>query len=83
MPYRGPSYLALRYAAMRKTKPFSLSDLMHVMGHKFEKPYMAGRSLDRLTAQGLIERIDDKWQITDDGSIYLRDTATAYKGEFK
>ena len=83
MPYRGPSYLALRYAAMRKTRPFTLSELMHVLGHKFDKPYMAGRSLDRLSAQGLIERTADTWQITDDGLIYLRDTATAYKGEFK
>lgn len=68
---------------MRKNKPFTIPELMYVMGHKFAKPYMAGRSLDRLTSQGLVERVQDKWKITEYGMAYLRDTATAYRGEFK
>lgn len=83
MPYRGPSYSALRYAAMRKQRAFTVDEVMHTIGHRFEKPYIAGRSLDRLTKQGLLTCSDGKWTITIAGLEYLRTTVKPYQGENK
>jgi hypothetical protein len=81
MPYRGPSYLALRFAAMRKKRSFTIPELMHVFGHKYKKPYMAGRSLERLVSYKFLERYGDTWQITAKGHEYLRMTGENYMGE--
>jgi hypothetical protein len=83
IPYRGPSYIALRYASMKKTRPFTLQELFNCMHHKFKKPYVAGRSLDRLTNLGFLSRDGDTWRITEVGYDYLRSTTTDYSGEFK
>jgi hypothetical protein len=53
------------------------------MHHKFKKPYVAGRSLDRLTNLGFLSRDGDTWRITEVGYDYLRSTTTDYSGEFK
>lgn len=81
VPYRGPSYIALRYAAMRRDRPFSEEDVYKVFGHKFEHKYMVGRSMKRLANIGLVKTEQDKWVITDKGRQYLRDTAEEYYGE--
>lgn len=83
IPYRGPSYTALRYASMKKMRPFTLPELFGCMSHKFKKPYVAGRSLDRLTNLGFLTRTGDKWLITEVGYDYLRMTADDFKGEIK
>jgi len=81
MPYRGPSYLALRYAAMRKTRAFTIPEMMTVLGHKYKKPYIAGRSLERLVNHNFLERYGDTWKITMQGHEYLRMTGRSYMGE--
>jgi hypothetical protein len=81
MPYRGPSYLALRFAAMRKKRSFTIPELMFVMGYKYKKPYVAGRSLERLVSYNFLERYGDTWKITLKGSEYLKMTAQSFKGE--
>lgn len=81
IPYRGPSYIALRYAAMRKKRSFTIPELMSVFGHKFKKPYMAGRSLERLVNHKFLERYGDTWVITPVGHQYLRMTGQNYMGE--
>jgi hypothetical protein len=75
--------MALRYASMKKTKTFTLQELFACMHHKFHKPYVAGRSLDRLTNLGFLSRDGDAWRITEVGYDYLRNTTTDYSGEFK
>jgi len=74
MPYRGPSYSALRYAAMRKKNSFTVSDVMALIGHRFKQPYMAGRSLERLTNLGFLKYSQGSWTITSAGYDYLRVT---------
>ena len=81
MPYRGPSYLALRFAAMRRKRSFTIPELMNVMGYKYKKPYVAGRSLERLVSYKFLERYGDTWKITPNGYEYLRMTAQSFKGE--
>lgn len=83
MPYRGPSYLALRFAAMRRKRSFTIPELMNVMGYKYKKPYVAGRSLERLVSYKFLERYGDTWKITPNGYEYLRMTAQSYSGELK
>lgn len=81
IPYCGPSYITLRYAAMRKEKPFNEDDVYKLFKHKFEHKYLITRSLKRLANYGLIKSDDNKWVITDKGRGYLRDTAKEYYGE--
>jgi hypothetical protein len=81
IPYRGPSYLALRYAAMRKKKSFTIVELMATFSHKFTKPYIAGRSLEVLVKHDFLERHGDSWLITPTGRQYLVMTAQNYRGE--
>jgi hypothetical protein len=81
IPYRGPSYLALRYAAMRKKRSFTVVELMSTFSHKFTKPSTAGRSLEVLVKHNFLERQGDSWLITPTGRQYLVATAKSYWGE--
>ena len=67
----GPSHLALMYARMRRTNPFSHEDLFKCFPNKFKQPYMATRSLKRLETQGFVANIPQGWVITDKGTQYL------------
>lgn len=81
IPYRGPSYSALRYASMRRTRSFTIPELMYVIGHRFSRPSKAGRSLDSLTKHGFLKRIGDTWSITESGYDYLRLTVQPSRGD--
>lgn len=71
----------LRYTRMLKTG-VTAEKVHNLFPHYFKHPYLARRSLDRLTKAGLVRKMNDgTWSITVEGAEYLRKMSKPYKGE--
>lgn len=80
-PFQVPSVAVLRYTRMLRTgvTPERVHDMFP---HFYKHPYLARRSLDRLTNAGLVSKEKNgTWSITVAGADFLRKIATPFKGE--
>lgn len=78
--YAGATHVALRYLQMKRGTVATTEDVLKMFPNKFSKPSRAKETLEVLYRNRLISPKDNGWVITDQGSNFLRMTASAYKG---
>lgn len=79
--YGGTTHTVLRFAKSENARTITVSKVMNLFNHKFDKPSRVRESIDRLTKYGYLVPKSGGWVITYAGSEYLRTTARPYRGE--